>query len=208
MNKKKFPIEHFFYISNVLSIVRLILIIPIVYLVKINTVRGNQILIILGIIIMLTDYLDGFFSRKLNQVTELGKFIDPLADKISMAVILVALIYYRDFPISLVVFLIYRDILILVFGLIIMKKKEVPESIWWGKVNTAMISFTGLLFLLRWNNCLFTIFLFGSYLTIVISGIAYYFKGEKILFEKNWQRYIARILIGVISVIVLVLILW
>jgi len=112
----KFPIKHFFYISNLLSLLRIALILPIVYLLKINTSQGNLLLAGLAVILIASDYFDGFFSRKLNQVTELGKLLDPLADKISMAVILVALILYREFPLSLVILLMYRDLLILAAG--------------------------------------------------------------------------------------------
>lgn len=186
-----------------LSIARIILIFPIVYLLKINSHFGNKLLVVFGIIIILTDYFDGFFARKLDQSTELGKFLDPLADKIAMGALLVTLILYRDFPISLVVFLLYRDFLILLFGWIVTKKKGVPASNWWGRVNTAVVSFAGLLFVMGCNNFLFTIFYLGSYFTIFISGVSYYILGEKILFEKKWHKYLTRVLSVVLSIVIL-----
>lgn len=193
--------------SNILSISRIILIIPAFYLIAINNPVGNIALMILGVIIIATDYFDGFFSRKFNQVTELGKFLDPIADKISMAVILVALVVYRDFPIALVIFLLYRDILILVFGSIITKKNEVPSANWWGKTNTFVVAFTGLFFIFELRNPLITIFFFCSFLTIIISGASYYLMGEKTLFEKRWQKYLSRTFAVAVSAIIISLLL-
>ncbi|MBD3225464.1 MAG: hypothetical protein GF313_12085, partial [Caldithrix sp.] len=78
--------KELFYLPNLLSLSRILLIIPIAYLIKINTIMGNQILILLALLIIATDYLDGYFSRKMDLVTEMGKLLDPIADKVAMAV--------------------------------------------------------------------------------------------------------------------------
>ncbi len=45
-----------------------------------------------------TDWADGFFARKLNQVSDLGKILDPIADKIHIGALVIALHYYQGFP--------------------------------------------------------------------------------------------------------------
>ena len=199
----KFPLKHFFYISNLLSLLRIALIFPIVYLLKINTANGNVLLIGLAVMLISSDYFDGFFSRKLNQVTELGKLLDPLADKISMAVILVAMILFRKFPLSLVILLIYRDLLILAAGTLVARRGKIPESNWWGKVNTTVVSFTGFFFILNLRNVVFMVFFFGSYLTIIISAVAYYAWGEHMVFPKKGQKIIARLVLIFATLLVL-----
>lgn len=203
----KFPLKHFFYISNLLSLLRLVLIVPIIYLLKINTPAGNIWLIVLAVILISSDYFDGFLARKLNQVTELGKLLDPLTDKISMALILVALIIFRKFPLSLVIFLIYRDLLILAAGALIARREKIPESNWWGKVNTTVVSFTGFFFILNMRNVAFMVFFFASYLTIFISAIVYYSWGEHLFFKTKAQQWAARGLLIVVTFLLLFFIL-
>jgi CDP-diacylglycerol--glycerol-3-phosphate 3-phosphatidyltransferase len=203
----KFPLRHFFYISNVLSLLRLILIFPIVYLLKINTATGNLWLVVLAVILISSDYFDGLLARKLNQVTDLGKLLDPLTDKISMAVILVALIIFRQFPLSLVILLIYRDLLILVAGTLIARRDRIPESNWWGKVNTTVVSLAGFFFILNMRNVAFMVFLFASYLTILISAIVYYAWGEHLFFKTGAQKWAARGLLIIVTLLLLTFIL-
>ncbi len=199
----KIKLKEFFYLANLLSIARIILIFPIVYLIKVNTPAGNIWLAFLAFIIILTDFLDGYFSRKFNQVTELGIVLDPIADKLSMAAILVAMIVYRNFPLSLVIFLIYRDVLIMVIGSIAIRKTSKPTMAnFWGKLNTSVIAFTGFLFLINFNNIFFTFFLFASYLCLLISGVSYYLIGERLLFDKKIPKYLFRLVIFSLTIAV------
>jgi len=167
-------LREFFYVSNLLSIARIILIAPIIYLLKLDTAAASIALFITGLIIIATDYFDGYFSRKLNQVTELGIILDPLADKIAMAAILYAMIIYRDFPIPLVVFLIYRDLFIVIAGSVIIKKSGKPiMANFWGKLNTTIIAIAGFLFLFYMPRLLINILLALSYISIFSSGFIY-----------------------------------
>lgn len=199
-------LKEFFYISNLLSISRIFLAIPMAYLIKINTYSGNQILIILAIICILTDIFDGYFSRKLNQVTYLGTILDPLADKLGIAVVLIWLILYRDFPYPLVIFLLYRDLMIVTIGGFTVKKNDSPVMAnFWGKLNTVIIAFTVVLFFLNVKNIVFTISLISSYIIIFISGLSYFLIADKLLFQKKIYKYLFRLLILLITIIVVYL---
>lgn len=199
-------LKEFFYISNLLSISRIFLAIPMAYLIKINTYSGNQILIILAIICILTDIFDGYFSRKLNQVTYLGTILDPLADKLGIAVVLIWLILYRDFPYPLVIFLLYRDLMIVTIGGFTVKKNDSPVMAnFWGKLNTVIIAFTVVLFFLNVKNIVFTISLISSYTIIFISGLSYFLIADKLLFQKKIYKYLFRLLIFLITIIVVYL---
>jgi CDP-diacylglycerol--glycerol-3-phosphate 3-phosphatidyltransferase len=197
-------LREFLYLSNLLSLARFILIIPFYYLLKFNPAPANIILIFLTIIIILTDFLDGYVSRKKNQVTDLGKLLDPLADKAAMAIGLIGLVLYRNFPLPLVILLIYRDLMILIIGWFGLNRlgKPIMANIY-GKINTTVISLTVLFYLLGITGTLLTIFLGASYISIIISGISYEMVGEKILALQGKTLFLFRILIILISVIIL-----
>ena len=179
--------KEFFYISNILSSLRIILIIPILYFFQTN---NSEYAIGLIVIAALTDYLDGLLSRKLKQVTELGKILDPIADKLIMGIILLYMVINYSFPFSLVLLLIYRDILILFAGLYIIKKYNISlGSNIWGKLNTTIFAITALLFLLKIKSEIITFFLFLSYISIIVSSISYYKIAKDYLKLKNVIRY-------------------
>ncbi len=166
MNSKIFTISNFF------SIIRIFFIFPSIYYIK----NGDGVsLLILLIFAMGTDFLDGFLARKLNQITELGKILDPLADKILMAGVIIALYYYQDFPLWFIFAIISRDVLILTGSILLIKKsKYVYPSIIIGKLTVTIVSLTIIAFFLEF----FTIFEYGVYISLLalIISISLYFK--------------------------------
>jgi len=73
----------------------------------------------------ISDALDGYLARRLNQVGKLGILLDPLCDKIFAVALVLMLIPYRDFPIWLAIVILGRDLLILLGGLYLNRKKPV-----------------------------------------------------------------------------------
>jgi CDP-diacylglycerol--glycerol-3-phosphate 3-phosphatidyltransferase len=195
--------REFFYPSNLLSLSRIIIIIPIIWLIRVNTATGNYALFALTLLGIATDYLDGFVSRKLNQVTDLGKALDPVADKICMALAMIALIVYRQFPIPLVVFLIYRDVIILLFSAIALRKDPHPVAAnIFGKANTAIISLVILLFMMEWSGWFRTFLLLLGYASIFVSGISYAFIGERIITKSRNLKALYRIGLIVLTALI------
>lgn len=78
-------------IANTLTILRIILIIPFVWMFYIDATWANWVAVGLYLGACLTDYLDGIVARKFNQVSPLGKFLDPIADKLLISVTIVML---------------------------------------------------------------------------------------------------------------------
>jgi len=72
-----------------------------------------------------TDLLDGYLARKLNQVSELGKIIDPVADKLVVCTIAIMMFISGLIPLWFIVIVVLRDVLILLFGLILKQKKKI-----------------------------------------------------------------------------------
>ena len=118
-------------ISNQLSLLRLILTVPVIFTLWYDL---RILTLIIAFIAVLSDYLDGYFARKLNQITELGKFLDPLADKVMVLAIVTVMILKNDIPIWLASLIIVRDMLIFLGGIYIRRKKGILlASNYWGK---------------------------------------------------------------------------
>jgi len=95
------------------------------------------------IVIWLTDLLDGYIARKRNEVSELGKIIDPLADKITVITITLILLIQGIMPLWFFAVIMIRDILILSGGLYIKNKRGVVlQSNRIGKITVFVIGFT------------------------------------------------------------------
>ncbi len=199
----KFKKKEFFYLSNLLSISRLFFMIPIIYLIRLNTAQANMWVIVLAVVGASTDFLDGYVSRKRHQVTDLGKILDPLADKICLGLGLIILILYRGFPVPLAIFLIYRDLMIIIMGGLIFKKLGHPTpSNFWGKLNTTVIAVTGILFLINLPVPLLNGFILLSYFTILASGVVYAKLGQSLLCPTLKSKVIYWIILTVPTVFV------
>lgn len=127
-------------IPNILSGMR-ILTIPLIVLLIIRTTPDNYPLLILVVFFsILLDFFDGYLARKLSQETKLGRILDPIADKLMISCIVVALIIKSDFPLWLGILIIGRDLLILAAGVVIFKGKHViATSILIGKATFALL---------------------------------------------------------------------
>jgi CDP-diacylglycerol--glycerol-3-phosphate 3-phosphatidyltransferase len=195
--------KEFFYLSNLISLSRIILIFPIVYLLTLDTPEYNWLILLLIVIAALTDILDGYVSRKMNMITDLGIVLDPLADKLAMAVILIALVIFRKFHLSLVILLMYRDLLIVIIGALVVKKIDKPVMAnKWGKMNTSLIAILVVLFLLEFFNYFYIIILIACYVSILISGISYARIAEKALFESKTGKVLYRAVLVILTLIV------
>jgi len=105
-------------------------------------IQSTHICALLLIVAGLTDGLDGYLARRLGQVSELGKTLDPLADKLMATSLIIMLIFFRDFPIWLAGIVVGRDIIILLAGLILFRgKKLVVPSNLAGKYAFTSIAF-------------------------------------------------------------------
>jgi CDP-diacylglycerol--glycerol-3-phosphate 3-phosphatidyltransferase len=134
---------------------------------------------------MISDYFDGFLARRWNQTSNTGKILDPLADKICLATGAVALTIYGDLPLSLLLMILARDVVIAFFGITIIKKiKQVPVSNIIGKAAVFIISLSMLVYIVQYKE-LYDIAYFGSVTMIIVSSISYLIVGIKFLSNKS-----------------------
>ncbi len=97
-------------LPNGLTIIR-ILAIPIILILLFSSGRLFQVVTaILFLLVSITDTLDGFLARRQRMVTTLGKFLDPLADKLLIVTFLIALIPAREIPFWIVIVIVGREI--------------------------------------------------------------------------------------------------
>ena len=123
------------YIPNILTILRFILI-PVIL---ISLTNNAFILAIIFLTISgLTDVLDGTIARKFNFITNFGKLIDPLADKITLLSILGALVVKDIIPIWILVTVLIKEAAMVIGASFLYGKDLVVSSKWYGKTATVL----------------------------------------------------------------------
>ena len=157
-------------LPNLLSLLRIGLL-PFIVL----CLRSGQNWPALGLMLaaVATDYFDGFFARRLNQVTDSGKMIDPLADKVGINTMAIALWLWRGFPLWAVILIVARDLMIVMGAALVMrKKKAVPVSNRAGKWAVTVMAATIICYTMNWQPWGLYL-LYGSVVMTVVSGAMY-----------------------------------
>lgn len=126
-------------LPNKLTILRIILI-PffLVALMADFVPYGKWIAVAIFCIASLTDMLDGKIARKYNLITNFGKFMDPLADKLLVCSAMIAFIELDRIPAWVVIIIIAREFIISGFRLVASDNGVVIAAGWWGKVKTVV----------------------------------------------------------------------
>ena len=172
-------------LANAISISRIFLAIPLVLLFEdISKGELDKLWWAFGliIIIVLTDFLDGYVARKADEITNFGKLIDPVADKVCMMVVMIYLIISYKLPFLLfLVTLAIRDIFLIIIGVYLMfSQEEVFQSNQSGKW------FMGIAALMM------TLFLFKDPLSIPIYVLWISYLISMLLFAFSTVEYIRR----------------
>lgn len=171
-----------------------------------NATVNKLMLVILSIFLLasITDFFDGYIARKYNLITDLGKFLDPLADKMLINSLMIFLSFNfislhnsLKFPFFLVILMIIRDLVVDGIRLVAARKNVVIAASFLGKAKTVLEMISIVLVLL--NGFPFSLFDYGfneylhitdffCYLTTLaslISGIKYFNDYKYLLFEEN-----------------------
>lgn len=126
-----------FTIPNILSFFRILMIplIVVLYNNKLYTVAGITVLIS-----GLTDAVDGYIARRFNQISTLGKALDPVADYLTQAVITYCIAKQHPIVMLLFIILIVKQVIMGIGGLLFINKSGTTFSArWWGKLATAAL---------------------------------------------------------------------
>ncbi len=136
----KFTKKDLWSIPNILCYIRFLLI-PVFVVQYIKAQEPREYIQAAGIVLAsgLTDFLDGFVARTFNMITEFGKLIDPLADKMTQAALIFVLIVKIKYMYLLMILFVVMQLFMLVAGLAMLKKgRRLDGSKWFGKVSTTV----------------------------------------------------------------------
>ena len=174
---------------TILTLARIILTIPLFILIFCDCLPAKIIAIICFVVASITDYIDGKLARKNKQVTDLGAFLDPLADKMLINLTLLALCYQNLVPIWMFAIIIVRDFAVDGIRMMAAKKGITVSASKSGKLKTTvqMIALSLVLankifmndILLNINIVLLSLML----LLTVVSGLEYIIKGWKLVIK-------------------------
>jgi CDP-diacylglycerol--glycerol-3-phosphate 3-phosphatidyltransferase len=166
-------------LANKLTVLRIFLI-PVFMIFLLNEIPyGKSIAAGIFIIAAITDILDGHFARKRNEITNLGRFMDPLADKLLVSAALISLVQMGKLSSWIVVIIIGREFTISILRAVAATEGMVIAASWWGKAKTifqiiAIISLLINNFPFSYINFPFdTIMIWIAVIFTIVSGVDY-----------------------------------
>ncbi len=176
-------------LPNKLTIFRIILIPIFIVFMKLGFDCSRIIALIIFILASLTDTADGYIARKYNLVTDFGKFMDPLADKLLVCAAMVLFVEMGQLPSWIVIIIISREFVISGFRLVAVDNGIVIAASMWGKVKTVcqMIMLIALIWNLdyTWFRLFEQILIYASLVLTVVSLIDYLMKNKQVLASKK-----------------------
>lgn len=189
MGNKEIKPADFVTIPNLLTYLRILLIAPFV----ISFIKEQYILamVFLGIS-ALSDCCDGYIARRFNQITDLGKMLDPVADKLTLLAVMVCITIMTPQVLPLMVVLIIKDVSMLIGGTILLKKGlNPPAAKWYGKLGTIM--FYGSVIIIVFLKAVFKIeipvldiiLLSATAFVMIFALVKYFLIYKSLLREKN-----------------------
>lgn len=134
--KVKKPRNQNLTVPNAMSLFRILVIPFFAY----YFIMGNWTAAVIALALSgLSDALDGFVARRFNQITELGKMLDPLADKLTQGTVAVCIAVHYPSICPLLFLLVFKEIVMLCGACYLLKKKKKPcAAKWYGKFSTTL----------------------------------------------------------------------
>ena len=172
---------------NKLTVARMILV-PFLVLFMLTDLGGEAnryIALAIFVVASVTDWFDGKLARKYNLVTNFGKFMDPLADKLLVCSAMICFIELEKLPAWFVIIIIGREFIISGFRLIASDNGVVIAASYWGKFKTTFQMVSVVLLILDIPALAFvtTICVWIALLLTIVSLVDYIYKNHKILTE-------------------------
>ena len=170
-------------LPNKLTVLRVIMVPFFVFfmLTDVGGAANKWIALVIFAVASLTDMLDGKIARARGLVTNFGKFMDPLADKLLVSSALICMIELGFLPAWIVIIIISREFIITGFRLIAAEGGLVIAASWWGKIKTVTQMLMIILVLLGVGGIIGNILIILATVFTVISGVDYIVKNIGVL---------------------------
>jgi len=140
--KKLVVKDHVLTWSNFISLTRVLVVIPVIYIHMNNNYEINNAIVLWIVYGVISDYLDGLVARKRNEISELGKVLDPIADKLMAFFLFLYTVMLGWIPVWYFAMGVSRDLLIMTgSGYIKKKRGKVAMSIMSGKISVNIMAF-------------------------------------------------------------------
>ena len=177
-------------LPNKLTIFRVILIPFFVACILIPAIPFNNIIAcVIFCVASFTDFLDGYIARRDNLVTNFGKFMDPLADKLLVCSAMICLIELGRLPAWIVIIIIAREFIISGFRLVASDNGVVIAASYWGKFKTVSQMFMIMLLIIHPEGTVFywleQILINVSLILTIVSLMDYLMKNKQVLAEQK-----------------------
>ena len=177
-------------LPNKLTLLRVFMVPPFVFFLLADFGKtGDIIALVLFLTASFTDFLDGYIARKYHLVTNFGKFMDPLADKLLVGSAAICLTAIGRIPAWAVVILIGREFVISGFRLIAAERGLVIAAGWLGKIKTVLqMVMTAVLLIhldLSWWQALEQVLIWGATIMTLWSLADYIIKNREVLAEQQ-----------------------
>ena len=175
-------------LTNKITILRVLMIPIFLVILLVDTIPYNEIIaLIVFALACITDAIDGHIARKYNLITDFGKFMDPLADKLLVSAALICFTAQRLIPAWIVVVIISREFIISGFRTIAVEKGVVIAAGKSGKLKTAVQMIMCILFIVNFDNEIINVveqvFMWLALILTVVSLTEYLYKNRKIITE-------------------------
>ena len=179
-------------LPNKLSLLRVFMI-PIFLIFLLGNFQNEQlcryIAVLIFILAALTDALDGYIARSRNLITNLGKFMDPLADKLLVCSALVAMVQLDELSAIVVIIIISREFIVTGFRIVAASENIVIAAGKWGKMKTIVQMVMIVFVLLGFEGDAYLVFcnvlIWLSVILTVVSGVEYVYFNRNVLTESK-----------------------
>lgn len=175
-------------LANKLTLLRVIMVPIFLVFISVDSIPyGKELALAVFVLASLTDKLDGYIARSRNMITNFGKFMDPLADKLLVSAALVALVELAIIPSWIAFVILAREFAVSGLRILAASDGKVIAASWWGKIKTViqMVAVIVALFNLIVNNqflgSLTDILMYMAVIITIISGYDYFAKNTNVI---------------------------
>lgn len=169
--------------ANKLTILRIVMIPIFLAVLYLGVPGANYWALAIFVAASLTDFLDGYIARHYNQITDFGKFMDPLADKMLVVAAMLWFVEIGQMPGWALLVVIVREFAVSGLRMVAADKGRVIAAGWSGKVKTASTMVCIVLMFLPIEEWINSICVAVIVLTTIYSGVEYFVKNGEVLKE-------------------------